>query len=242
MKCQKCGNIINDNQVICHICGYNNQQNENIMTIDAALNKKLDTSLEKPNKKIIKIILIILIFIILIVSIIFGYNAFNGYVSKVKEEVTYNIYYKNYNFEILNKYIYNNDEINYLTFTDETNNWLAKIDVFKGNYNRLNEQYLKLKPLLEVNDIIVKNIIKKRIDGRDYIAIEVVNNGENELLLYTELDDNNIIAILLVNKNYTHDYVYLDNVKPIIENIKIRKDININIQEFVLPNIDLLLN
>ena len=62
---------------------------------------------------------------------------------------------------------------------------------------------LKLKPILENQGLIVKNISKKALYNRDYIAIEIVNHGEEQILMYTKLDDNNLITLLLINKHNT---------------------------------------
>lgn len=195
--------------------------NQDIMPIDIKNNKKLDTNpIEKKNKK--KYLIIILAIILIIGSMYVGYAYAKSYIKKTKMNVTYDIYYKNYVVSILNRYIYDtsNIEKGFLTFSDDIDNYVVLININEGNYNNLNDEYLKLKPILENQGLIVKNISKKALYNRDYIAIEIVNHGEEQILMYTKLDDNNLITLLLINKNHTYDYTYVKNITPLIKNIK----------------------
>lgn len=218
--------------------------NQDIMPIDIKNNKKLDTSpIEKKSKK--KYLIILLVIILIISSIYIGYAYAKSYIKKTKMNVTYDIHYKNYVVSVLNRYVYDtsNIEKGFLTFSDDINNYVVLININEGNYNNLKDEYLKLKPIIENQGLIVKNITKKTLYNKDYIAVEIVNHGEEQILMYTNLDDNNLITLLLINKNHTYDYTYVKNITPLIKNIKkSNNNETFTNNEFILVDISTLTN
>lgn len=215
----------------------NNSNNQ--MPIDVTQVKKLDVSNEPKNKKLIKILILILIIILLVFASVYSYKYFNNYVIESNKKVTYKVNYKNFTFNLLEKYEYNyNENEDYIIITDDTNDWIGKFSIIDGSYDNLLDEYLKLKPLFESKGIIVKNLNKKKLYNRDYIAMELVVDGEAQILLYSKYDNNHIITILLVNKTYTYDYVYVENIEPIISKIEVNDKNMITSKGLVLPNIN----
>ena len=169
MFCNKCGTKLEANAKVCHGCnsiinneGNNqllnsannqvipsNHVNQDVMPIDASLNKKLDTTEVNNKSKIKKVIIVILIVIMFLVSIFFGYKFVKKYLADLKESVTYDINYKNYTLTILNRYLYDSSNYNndFLTFSDDPSNYVVSLNIASGNYQNLENNYLKLKPI-----------------------------------------------------------------------------------------------
>lgn len=253
MVCRKCGTVINNNDILCPICGSeteikldnNISINKDAMPINIENNKKLDTKIVEKKNKTRKYLIILLIILLMISSVFIGYNYAKAYIAKTKRNVTYDVYYKNYIVSVLNSYIYDtsNIEKGFLTFSDDIDNYVLLININEGNYYKLNNDYLKLKPILENQGLIVKNINKKKMYEREYITVNIVNHGEEQILMYTKLDDNNIITLLLVNKNHTYDYTYVKNITPLLKNIKVNSTFEkISNNEFILVDISSLTN
>ena len=61
--------------------------------------------------------------------------------------------------------------------------------------------------------------------------------------MYTNLDNNNLITLLLINKNHTYDYTYVKNITPLIKNIKkSNNNETFTNNEFILVDISTLTN
>lgn len=179
---------------------------------------------DKYNKYYNVVFLFIYSVSIMIYILLFGINYDSKVVLKKyevkKEESIINkvsftsIEYKNYNFNIPDKYRYEVDESIFI-FNEKS--WIANIQIFDCAYDDIIKNTDIIKETLEKYNYKVGNINDTVINNLDFLIVEISELDTTHFLIYTKLDKYKTYAIEIVSmdsENYTN---IIEQIVKIIE-------------------------
>ena len=130
--------------------------------------------------------------------------SFNGFKLYIPDKLTYEVDYIN-------------DAIN-IGDTDST--WVAQLGIGDFSYKEMKQKrnYISTMVAQQYSGVTVSNVTVEKIDGVEYLLVEVNMYGINTLIGYAELNSMNTAVVAIVNENNDFDRSVLKNISPIISN------------------------
>lgn len=225
MYCKNCGVELVKDARYCQKCGCSTIMDftvrENVVVAPFhANNNQMVSSYVKPKDPTKYIIVGIgITFLIVIILVLIGngdysknpYNAYE-YDSNINKYSEVNV--SNFTFRIPKEYettFRYEEEIEIVA-----NDWMATIRIEEDNFEELKEDKEYIKDYMEYYGYKIKNIEVKKYNNVEFITAEVTYDTMDMILLFAELDIENIAMVMIANNDYTLDYSLINEIEPII--------------------------
>lgn len=146
----------------------------------------------------------------------------------------YKVNYGGFTFSIPDNLQYY-EEDGYLILANGEDTWEAGLQVLEGSFDVMKSKLNQIGSAMSNQGYTVNNVQNKTYNGVNFITMEAVIEGTNQLLVYAKLNSMYVTGLNIINIDNEYDYNTLNDIASVIKNATYNSGSN-NIKGDVMKN------
>lgn len=217
-----------------------NFNNQNGMNSNPTQNYNFSNNGRQGNNNILFIIIGVIVVVVIGVLAYFAFGNKSGSASSnnttnnsgttidstpVASNSFYKVNYGGFTFSVPDNMQYFEGD-GYLIISNRENTWEAGLQVLEGSFDVIKSKINQIGSIMSNQGYTVNNVQNKTYNGVNFITMEAVIEGTNQLFVYAKLNSMYFAGLNIINIDNEYDYDLLNDIASVVKNATYNSESN----------------